>query len=231
LQVSSEAANLCILLQASGGGAIQRHWRGWQSAQSQQILMTRSLQTSRRLMLFPFVLPLHMLQTDNMRHHCSADIRVDMRMQADNDDDEEYGAAEQKSQQFFASVMGNKQHQQPAQHVAKSDRGQPSARPKPVHRPPPPPVTQTKSFKPFGGSDSVLRGKVGITSNAIWSRPFPRLYTTCSMQHWCEFQTAAVRTAAGSPGFPAGAGWHPPLWAVLHAAGAGAAAGSAEDGR
>jgi hypothetical protein len=84
----------------------------------------------------------HMLQS-------SAGKQLHTKQQAD--DDQEYGAAEQKAQQFLASVAGHKQHQQPAHHVA---------RPKPVPRPPPPPVTQTKSFKPFGGSDNVLRGKV-----------------------------------------------------------------------
>lgn len=77
------------------------------------------------------------------------------------DEDEEYGAAQRKSQQFLASVTGQFKQQQPASHAADGFYGgQAAAKPKPVKRPPPPPVTQTKSFKPQGGSDDVLRGKV-----------------------------------------------------------------------
>jgi hypothetical protein len=74
------------------------------------------------------------------------------------DEEKEYGAAEQKSQQFFASVMGNKLHQQSPQHATKVA----AARPRIVQRPPPPPVTQTKSFRPSGASDHALRGKVTV---------------------------------------------------------------------
>lgn len=74
-------------------------------------------------------------------------------------ENEEYGAANRKSQQFLASVKGQKR--QAASHAADGFySSQPAAKPKPVKRRPPPPVTQTKSFKPQGGSDEVLRGKV-----------------------------------------------------------------------
>ena len=87
-----------------------------------------------------------------MLQHCLAELVS--KLQAD--EEKEYGAAEQKSQQFFASVMSSKQHQQPAQHATKVA----APRPRPVQRPAPQPVTQTKSFRPSGGSDHVLRGKV-----------------------------------------------------------------------
>jgi hypothetical protein len=37
-----------------------------------------------------------------------------------------------------------------------------AARPRPVQRPPPQPVTQTKSFRPSGATDHALRGKVTV---------------------------------------------------------------------